>query len=135
MKSTKLTIYKGTQKIRNMRYKTGDDFLYVGPTKSSPSHVISIVVADTGNLNYNYLVSLHAEIEAFLCHVRGIKEKDVTGFDLEHLDSDDPGHLKSAPYHKEHEFAMKIERLVAKELGVKWSKYCKTYDEMVAKYE
>lgn len=44
-------------------------------------------------------------------------------FDLAHLDSDDPGMLPDAPYHKEHILATAIEMLVAQALDIDWDEY------------
>src|SRR5579863_6201874 len=72
---------------------------------------------------YELLIALHELIEAVLCDVRRIAEADVTAFDKAHLDLDEPGEDRRAPYHKEHVFAECIERLVALELGVNWQDY------------
>jgi hypothetical protein len=74
------------------------------------------------------LVALHEFVEAILCEHRGISEKAVTDFDLEHVADDDPwvadpGHCPDAPYHNEHVFAECVERLMARELGRNWREY------------
>jgi hypothetical protein len=38
-------------------------------------------------------------------------------------DDREPGDDAKAPYHREHVLATKIERLLAKQLGVDWTKY------------
>jgi hypothetical protein len=38
-------------------------------------------------------------------------------------DTSEPGDDAKAPYHREHVFATKIERLLAVELGVNWRDY------------
>ena len=71
----------------------------------------------------NLLVGIHELVETALCDVRGVAEPDVKAFDEAHLDSDDPGSLPDAPYHKEHMFAEAVEKWVATELGVDWDEY------------
>lgn len=80
-----------------------------------------------------FLVALHEQIEYFLCRMRGIKEEDITNFDLEYEARREAGDLTSepgddplAPYNKEHVFATSIEKIVCKELGINWEEYEKT---------
>lgn len=81
------------------------------------------------NHRYEYLIAIHELLEALLCHERGIAEGSVTKFD-EQFESlrpigftGEPGDHPLAPYRKEHFFATSIERLVASELGIDWTKY------------
>ena len=69
-----------------------------------------------------FCVALHETIEQHLCAKRGISNEDITAFDIKfekerehgkHGDNE-PGFDPRAPYRKEHSFADKIERLVAK---------------------
>lgn len=71
---------------------------------------------------YHWLIAVHEFIEMFLCRHRGIPESKIAKFDII-SDLDDPGASKKAPYYKEHKFATKIERLVAKELKINRKKY------------
>lgn len=117
---------------KEMRYPTLGDWYDVIKSPDGFNNFL-VEVADTKNIDYNFLIALHELIEYYLCFRRKIKDKTVTGFDMKHLDSDDPGRLKEAPYHKEHKFAEKIERIVAKELKVSWSKYWEVQDKTFAK--
>lgn len=75
---------------------------------------------------YESLVALHEFIEKTLVDLRRIPDQKIDDFDMAWVDHDDigePGHDPAAPYHKEHVFAEKIERLVAKEMGVDWDEY------------
>ena len=92
-------------------------------------------VSDMKNKDYEFLVLIHEMVENHLCQKRGIKEQDITDFDLWFeraremgliFIDDEPGCHPNAPYFREHMFAMMIERLVAKELGVDWEKYAGT---------
>lgn len=75
-----------------------------------------------------FLVAVHEMVEAWICERRGIKEPDIKAFDEANPDSDDPGTMPEAPYHKEHIFAECLERLVARELGVNWEEYDRTIE-------
>ncbi|CAM6004583.1 unnamed protein product [Sphagnum balticum] len=85
--------------------------------------------------DWELLVLIHELIEQHLCKKRKIKEKDITAFDLAFealrkshkklIGNQEPGHMVSAPYHKEHVFAETIEKLLAQELKVDWDKYDK----------
>lgn len=88
------------------------------------------------NYDYEMLVIFHELVEWFLTQKRGISEKGITNFDVwfeskrKAGNIDEPGHDKKAPYHKEHVFAEKIEKLIAKEIGVDWKKYDNTVNTL-----
>lgn len=67
-------------------------------------------------------VFVHEMIEYQLCKDAGIKEEDITKFDIE-SGLDDPGASKLAPYHKQHKIAEKIERQIIKGLGLTWKEH------------
>ena len=96
-----------------------------------------VEVADMGNEDYNILVALHELIELTLCKKRGITEESIMNFDLEFEaarpegNTDEPGNDINAPYKKEHEFATKVETMMAEQLGVDWD----TYDNVVVNLE
>lgn len=105
------------------RYDTVGDWYFDGLRQR-------IRVSSLGSLNYEFLIAVHELIEWFLCENRGISEATVDAFDKHHLASPEPGNLKDAPYHREHQMAMKIERMLAKELGVDWKEYCTVIDKL-----
>lgn len=82
-----------------------------------------IFVAETGDDRYNFLIAIHELVEQFLCQFDGVEEKDVTDFDLKHLDSDEPGTLLTAPYRNQHADAEQVEKLMSNILGVNWKEY------------
>jgi hypothetical protein len=113
---------------KKMRYPTVGDYFQDGDT-------FKIQVADMGNDNYNFLVALHELIESKLCQERGIKEEDITAFDLKyekereegkHQINDEPGFDTAAPYRAEHTFANGVEMAMASLLGIDYNDYDKT---------
>jgi hypothetical protein len=91
-----------------------------------------VEVSEMSSPDYEFLVGLHELVEAYLCKHAGIIEAAVTAFDVQ-FDKDrgteaewaydEPGDAPEAPYHRQHVFASKIERMVADELGVDWARY------------
>ena len=87
------------------------------------------------NRKYELLVAIHELIEQALCEDRGISNEEITAFDkrfeaeralgLHTLDAE-PGFDPYAPYMKEHAFATKVERMLARELDVDWDEYDRT---------
>lgn len=109
------------------RYPTVGDWIEDGR-----GHLRHVRVSEMGNEDYHFLVALHEMIEAWLCLKRGVSQESVDAFDQTFEaarpegDDREPGHEPDAPYHREHVFAEKIERMVAEELGVDWDAYDKT---------
>jgi hypothetical protein len=94
-----------------------------------------ITVSNMANEDYELLVAIHELIEQHLCAKRGISEQDITAFDVKFEKEreagkrgpdEEPGFAKNAPYRREHAFATKIEKMLAKELGVEWELYDQT---------
>jgi hypothetical protein len=116
------------------RYPTVGDWM-INPDNGR----LSIFVSSMENWQYEMLVANHEITEAILCHARGIKEKDVTKFDLWYegqrlLNVSDcqsePGDHPRSPYRDEHFVATNIERQLASELNVNWGEYEKTVDSL-----
>jgi hypothetical protein len=59
----------------------------------------------------------------FLCLDRGVSFKAIDRFDMKFKGAGEPGDDPKAPYHREHRFATRIERLLARELRVDWATY------------
>ena len=97
-----------------------------------------IIVSEMGNEDYEFLVCLHELIEQYLCRKRGIKEEDIVIFDKMFekeredgkWDKEEPGDDPRAPYRREHFVSTNIERMVAHEMGVDWSKYSDVVDAL-----
>ena len=66
------------------------------------------------------LVLVHEFLEAILCRTHGVCEDQVTAFDKDHPECEEPGDEVAAPYNQEHSFAMAIERLLAVMLRIPW---------------
>ena len=97
------------------RYPTwGDYYTYEG--------VDHIKVSKFENEDIEFIVAVHELIEMWLTKKRGIQEPDITKFDIE-SGLDDPGESKDAPYHKEHMFAVEVEKILCKELGISYEDY------------
>jgi hypothetical protein len=118
-------------RIRAIPHKS-HRYCTVGDYFTDKRGVEQVRVSEMEDWRYEYLVAMHELIEDFLCQHRGIKEEDITAFDvlyeLErerglHKDDEEPGFDKRAPYRKEHEFATKMEMLLAHELKVNWKEY------------
>lgn len=110
-----------TVKQSDQRYCTCDDWKRNGDT-------MEILVSEMGDDEMNFLIAIHAMIEAFLCERDGVKEEDVTKFDMENMDLDNPGDNPKAPYNKQHLIATLIECQLASYLGIPW----KLYEERIS---
>lgn len=88
-----------------------------------------ITVSDMANEQYEQLVAVHELIEWILVKARQIPLHRIDEFDKtfetnrDPGDESEPGWDPAAPYHREHVFAEKLERLLAEELGVNWEDY------------
>lgn len=90
------------------------------------------------NEEHEFLIVVHELIEWFLIHRKGIPIDEIDHFDIAFEKArkkgnyDEPGDDLKAPYYQEHQFATKIEKLLAEKLGVNWQKYedyCAHYGE------
>ena len=93
---------------------------------------LQVRVSEMGDPRYEFLVAVHELIEKELCRQRGISEPEITRFDVQfeeererglHDPDKEPGDDPSAPYHRDHVFATKLERMLAREMGVDWDAY------------
>jgi hypothetical protein len=60
----------------------------------------------------------------------GRGEDMLDKFDKDFDGEGEPGDDPTAPYHREHVFATKIERMLAEELGIDWDAYDKTVNAL-----
>lgn len=111
---------------KEQRYDTLGDYI------QQPDNSWYISVSETGDERYNFLIALHEFIELYLTQLKGIRECDITAFDLYYeacreqglvLQDSEPGFATNAPYRKEHTISTGIEMMIAAELGVDWLEY------------
>ncbi len=112
---------------KNHRYETCGDYFKKGKKW--------LIVCSKMRSEYVFLVLIHEFVEWFLTQLRGIKEKDITAFDIKfeeerkhhlHTNEDEPGDDVHSPYFNEHKFATKIEKLCCEELKIDWDEYEET---------
>lgn len=84
---------------------------------------LKIRVSETGTPEFNFLVAIHEQIEAFMCVRAGITDGVVDRFDMQYSGPGEPGDAIDAPYRKQHAAATKVEKLLADILGIDWDVY------------
>ena len=105
------------------RYDTAGDY------EEIDEDLTDITISELPDWRYEALIAFHELAEYILIIHRGIKVKDIDKFDImferkrKKGNIDEPGDDKKAPYYKEHQFSTKVEKMLAKELGVSWKKY------------
>lgn len=94
-------------------------------------------VSDMNNWKFEFLVAIHELVESALCQDRGVTDAAIDAFDLSFEEKrlkgevdGEPGNDPSAPYYKEHQFASKIEKMLADELDVDWEEYYRVCDKL-----
>jgi hypothetical protein len=109
----------------DQRYNTVGDYI------TCDDGSFEIRVSDFGDRKLEFLIAVHELIESTLCRERGITESEIDSFDIsfeqtrhKYDDILEPGDSIDAPYHKEHMFSTKIEKMIAEELQVDWQNYC-----------
>ena len=117
-----LKIFIKTIPHKKQRYETLGDYWI------SKDGTMEIRVSELKNWKEEALIAVHEIIELLLVKDRKISIKEIEKFDIEFEKNkkkkrDEPGDNKKAPYYKEHQFASKIEKMLAKELKVNWKKY------------
>lgn len=132
MKKSKIFVHLSTDSIKDHRYRSVDD--WDDPTETIDGLVFSTQTADMGNMDYNFLVLMHALVEQYLCHKHGIKDAEVTKFDMDHPEMDNPGEDSKAPYNLEHQTANDVESMLSVALGVKWMDYETAIDKTLDKF-
>jgi hypothetical protein len=107
------------------RYDTLGDYyikngqLYINITK----HMTYVSGKFVRNRFFEFLILIHEIVEVLLVIARNISIEKIDQFDLNYQGDGEPGDEKKAPYRKEHQFATKIEKMMAKELKVPWDEY------------
>ena len=118
---------------KSQRYPTVGDYF------EDISRRAQFRVSDMRNPDYEFLVMVHELIEWYLCRRAGVKIEEIDAFDMKferdrmdgkHTMTEEPGDHPSAPYGWAHKFATKIEKLLAKRLGVDWRMYSKRVESL-----
>ena len=100
------------------RYDTAGDYWL------SSDGTMHIRVSRMADPRHEQLVALHEMVELMIVDSRKIPLTAIDEFDMgEGRSLAEPGDDIRAPYHREHQFAAMVERLVAAELGVDWATY------------
>lgn len=119
--------------IESARYPTLGDFFF----KDGIRH---FVITNTGDDVMDDLIFIHEFIEEVLTRNAGIPEEEILKHDLwveeeikkgNYPDDAEPGEHKKSPYKKQHLFAEKIEKMVAKKLGIDWEKYSNNLNKLI----
>lgn len=103
---------------------------------SSGAESLEIRVSRMRDRRHEFLVALHEFIEAFLCDWRRIAFAKITRFDIEYENQRrkgepvEPGASIRAPYRREHQFAERVERILARELEVDWQQYNRAVERL-----
>jgi hypothetical protein len=107
------------------RYETSGDYWWDGDT-------LEVRVSESGEWRYDMLTAIHEVIEAFLVRAKGVTIDEIDTFDINfeaerqrglHSSEEEPGDSPAAPYFREHQIAIKVERELASEAGVDWDEY------------
>jgi hypothetical protein len=106
------------------RYDTCGDWYY------TEQKALSVTVSELEDRRHMWLVAIHELIEAALCEVAGITERQVDDFDMHQEHEGEPGDQPTAPYYRQHQIASGIERLLAAEMRVDWLAYEKAIEEL-----
>ncbi len=124
LKKCMLNINIKTIPDKEQRYDTVGDY-------SKKDGIDEIMVSEMSNRQYEFLVAIHEMVEQYLCENAGITDEEITGFDVEYEskrkkgDDSEPGENIYAPYHRQHMFAEKVEKMMADQCGIDWEVYSK----------
>lgn len=93
------------------------------------------------SLKMEFLLLVHELIESYLCKDSQITEAEIDRFDLNFEKNRDcdrpdlkPGDSVDAPYYKQHQFAVKIEKILATFLRVDWGEYDRKIADLTTSY-
>ena len=97
-----------------IRYSTCGDWQWL------PDASMKVSVPDYANRNSEFLVALHEMVEAWLCRKDHITEAEVSAWDINNPELEEPGDSKNAPYHHQHMVAMQVEKIVCEAMKINW---------------
>lgn len=126
-----LNIHIKTIPDTEQRYDTSGDY------QKQDDGSLLITVSDMQDSRHEFLIALHELVESYLCEQRGVTIEAIDAFDMEYEknrapddQTSEPGNHPDAPYHREHMFAIEIEKKMAEELGVDWDEYKKSWTSL-----
>jgi hypothetical protein len=108
---------------REQRYNTPGDYFV------DSEGATNIVVSEFGNEDSEIAVALHELVESYLCKKAGVTVEEIDAWDMAFEDRSDadeyaePGDHPEAPYHKQHKFALELERRLILECGDDWDEH------------
>lgn len=108
----------------------------VGNWQFTSGGVPVIFVSNLGNETQELLIAIHELVEVVKCKADGVSQEAVDKFDIAYEknrkegDLSEPGDDPRAPYYKQHQAAMAVERLCAVLWEVDWETYAKRVEEM-----
>lgn len=100
--------------VDKQRYNTAGDY-YATPSGWQ------FAVSKQRSVDDEFLILIHELVEWYLTQRNGIREEDITAFDVANPSSSDPGSEPDAPYRNEHLAAMEVERLITDHVNKKRS--------------
>jgi hypothetical protein len=112
---------------KDQRYDTCGDWQYSDKS-------INIKISRLGDWKMDSLVAVHELIEVLLCKQDGVTEQQVDKFDFKfssdrakglHPKTAEGGNDPKCPTHKQHRFANKVERMLARKMKVDWKEYAR----------
>lgn len=124
----------------DQRYNTVGDWQFERDSEGKAT-ALNVRVSDLDDQKYFILIGLHEAVEALLCEMKGVKEKEVDDFDLTWTpkrvqwnsarETSEPGEDYLAPYYEQHQLAVGIERILASLMWVNWGRYEVQVDELI----
>ena len=99
------------------RYETSGDYWI------DRRGTIQIRISKSKNWRHEALLLIYELTEMLLCIDRRVSFKAIDRFDMNFKGDGEPGDDPKAPYYRQHQFATRIERLLAKALRVNWRAY------------
>lgn len=115
---------------KDQRYNTCGDYW------QDADGTLQIRVSEMKNEMYNGMIAVHELVEFLLCRANGIKEEDITDFDLwfeakrKRGNHDEPGFHPTAPYLKEHTIATAVELMMCQGANLSWYRYDKKVNSL-----
>lgn len=110
------------------RYPTSGDFYQL-----APGHWAIVVSQMKGDCRFSCILAVHELVEMLCTQAHNISERRITAWDKRclrtHPDSE-PGDVPGCPYGKQHKFAEKVERMLCRQMGVRWKDYTKALNAL-----